>query len=250
MIPEGFNLEGKVAIVTGDGGRGKVLAQALAEAGADVVCAASTIEAAEEVAAAVRGLGRRGMAVAVDITDSQQVDQMVERAVAEMGQVDILVNNAEVEFAKPLTEVSDDEWRKVLDTNLTAAFLCTRAVAGHMLPRGKGRIINIASGLATRGLPNSAAYCASKGGMLQLTRALALEWAKTHIRVNAIGPGWMQSGDVSGEATKDPLLRHIPLGRRGRPEELGALLVYLASDASDYITGQIFFVDGGATSHA
>lgn len=246
---EELSLRGKVAIVAGDGRAwDRYIALALAEAGAEVVIAAPK---PEEAAQEVRRLGGRAVAIPVDVTKSSEVEKMVERTIAEFSKVDILVNSADLEFAKPLLEVTEEEWHRVVEANLTSIFLCSKAVGKHMLEQKKGRIINIASGLAVRGLPNSTAYCAAKGGVLQFTRALALEWARENIRVNAIGPGWFSKGEVSDEeGQQDPLLRYLPMRRRGHPSELGVLVVYLASDASDYVSGQIFFVDGGVLAHA
>ncbi|MFQ5987378.1 MAG: SDR family NAD(P)-dependent oxidoreductase [Dehalococcoidia bacterium] len=249
---EEFSLQGKVAIVTGDGRAwSKHIALALAEAGADVVLAARNQKGIEESAQEVRRLGRRAMAIPTDVTKSTEIQRMVERAIAEFAKIDILVNGAELQFAKPFLEVSEEEWKRVIETNLTSVFLCSKAVGKHMMEQKKGRIINIASGLALRGVANSAAYCASMGGILQFTKALALEWARENIRVNSIGPGWFSEEGVSEEEAKqDPLLRYIPLKRRGRPADIGSLVVYLASAASEYVTGQIFIVDGGLIAHA
>lgn len=248
MVADEFSLQGNVAIVAGDGRDwARYIALALAEAGADIVVAARNREAAEGTAEEVRRLGRRALAIPTDVTDPPQVQRMVERAVAEFGRVDILVNGTDLEFAKPFLEVTEKEWHRVLDTNLTSAFLCTRAVGRHMLEQKKGKIINIASGLGVRGLPHATAYCASMGGLVQFTKALALEWARDNIRVNCIGPGWFS--EEVGEAQQDPLLRYIPMRRRGHPREIGSLAVYLASDASEYVSGQTFFVDGGVIAH-
>jgi NAD(P)-dependent dehydrogenase (short-subunit alcohol dehydrogenase family) len=249
MIVDEFSLQGKVAIVAGDGRAwARYIALALAEAGADIVVAARNPDAVEETAAEVRRLGRRALAIPTDVTDSRQVQSMVERAIADFGKVDVLVNGTDLEFAKPLLDVTEEEWHRVLDTNLTAAFLCSRAVGRHMLEQKKGRIINIASGLGARGLPHATAYCASMGGLIQFTKALALEWARDNIRVSCIGPGWFS--EEAGEAQPDPLLRYIPMRRRGHPREIGPLAVYLASDASEYVTGHTYFVDGGVIAHA
>jgi NAD(P)-dependent dehydrogenase (short-subunit alcohol dehydrogenase family) len=161
------------------------------------------------------------------------------------------VNNAQVEFGKPFTEVTLEEWEAVMATNVRSVFLFCREAGRQMLRQGKGRIVNIISGLAERGLWNSAAYCASQGAVLQLTRSLALEWAREGIRVNAIGTGWYSLEEPSPEeAQKERLVRFIPLRRKGHPRDIAALLVYLASDSCDYTTGQPIYVDGGLMSHA
>jgi NAD(P)-dependent dehydrogenase (short-subunit alcohol dehydrogenase family) len=252
MIAEEFSLRGKVAIVTGDGRAwGQHVALALADAGADVAIATLKRNWVEETIERARGLGRKAVAIPSDVTNAVEVQKMVEQVVAGFGKIDILVNGTDLQFAKPFLEVSEKEWRRVIETNLTSVYLCSQAVGRHMVEQKKGAIINIASGLALRGVANCAAYCASMGGVLQFTKALALEWAPLNIRVNSIGPGWFSEDEVgTEEMQKDPLVRFIPMRRRGRPDEIGSLVVYLASDASQYVTGQIFVVDGGTIAHA
>ena len=258
MAVEGFNLDGKVAIVAGVGqSLGKAVALALAEAGADVAVTSCTpdpreVQAVEEVAAEVAKMGRRSLAIPLDVSRTQEVDGMVARVVAQWGRTDILVNNTDLVFAKPCLEVSDEEWNKVIAINLTGVFFLSRAAARQMLKQGKGKIINVTTGLGLRGLPNSAVYCASKGGVIQLTRALALEWAGQNICVNAIGCGWFADvpGPQQDETLRGSLLRYLPMRRLGQPHEIGAVAVYLASDASDVVTGETVFVDGGVMAHA
>lgn len=248
MVIQEMSLQGKVAIVAGDGRMwAGPVARALAEAGADIVIAARRTELIEQTASEVKELGRRAIAIPTDVTDSGQVNRMAETALSQFGKIDVLVNCANLEFAKPFLEVAEEEWHRVLDANLTSVFLCSRAVGKHMMEQKRGGIINIASGLALRGVPNCTAYCATMGGVLQLTKALALEWARDNIRVNSIGPGWFS--EKVTDKVKDPLLRYIPMKRLGHPTEIGPLVVYLASDASEYVTGQIFIVDGGAIAH-
>ena len=251
MVAEEFSLQGKIAIVGGDGRAwGQHVSLALADAGADVVIAAPKKRSIEETVERARGLGRRAMAIPTDVTNAAEIQKMVEQAIAGFGKIDILVNGTDLQLARPLLEVSEREWRRVIETNLTSVFLCSQAVGKHMMEQKKGTIINIASGLALRGVANCAAYCASMGGVLQFTKALALEWAPANIRVNSIGPGWFSEDEVdTEEAQKDPLVRFIPMRRRGRPDDIGSLVVYLASDASQYVTGQTFVVDGGAIAH-
>ena len=251
MILREFSLEGKLAIVTGNGrGWGNYLAIALAEAGADIVIAAPGGKGIEETAKKVRKMGRRALAISTDIAKSSEVEEMVERAISEFGKIDILVNSPDLEFARPFLEVSDEEWDQVMNINLRSVFLCTRAVGKHMLERKTGRVINVVPGLAVRGLSNCTAYCAAKGGVLQLTKALSQEWARGNIRVNAIGHGWFSEEERSEEEQlKDPLVRYIPLRRLGRPRDLSGLVVLLASDACDYINGQVLFADGGVLAH-
>ena len=202
-----------------------------------------------EAAAAVEREGRRALTVATDVTDSAQAGAAVERALAEFGKIDILVNNARVEFGKPFADVTDDEWKRVMDFNVGSVFVFCQAVGKHMLERGRGRIINMNSGLAVRGLWNSTAACASHGAVHQLTSALALEWARSNIRVCGIGAGWVTTDEPDADAQPDLLDRYLPSRRRGHPTDLCGLLVYLASDADDFITGQTVFIDGGALAH-
>ena len=249
-IPAEWNLSGKAAIITADRrGWTPYLAAALAEAGADVAIAGAEDSDMREAAAAVEREDRRALAVATDVTDSAQAGAAVERVVAEFGKIDILVNNARVEFGKPFADVTDDEWKRVMDFNVSSVFIFCQAVGKHMLERGRGRIINMNSGLAVRGLWNSTAACASHGAVHQLTSALALEWARSNIRVCGIGAGWVTTDEPDADAQPDLLDRYLPSRRRGHPTDLCGLLVYLASDADDFITGQTVFIDGGALAH-
>jgi len=177
------------------------------------------------------------------------VEKMVEQAIAELGKIDILVNAADLEFVKPFLEITEDEWHQVIEANLTPVFLCCQAVGKHMLQQKKGRVITVTSCLAERGLVNGTAYCAATGGVLQLTKALALEWARDGITVNAIGAGWFSEIEKTGAAQEDFLLRYLPLKRYGHPSEIGSLVVYLASDATDFVTGQFMYVDGALMAH-
>ena len=249
-IPAEWNLSGKAAIITADRrGWTPYLASALAEAGADVAIAGAEDSDMREAAAAVEREGRRALAVATDVADSAQAGAAVERALAEFGKIDILVNNARVEFGKPFADVSEDEWKRVMDFNVGSVFVFCQAVGKHMLERGRGRIINMNSGLAVRGLWNSTAACASHGAVHQLTSALALEWARSNIRVCGIGSGWVTTDEPDADAQPDLLDRYLPSRRRGHPTDLCGLLVYLASDADDFVTGQTVFIDGGALAH-
>jgi NAD(P)-dependent dehydrogenase (short-subunit alcohol dehydrogenase family) len=245
-----LRLDGRVAMVTGASqGLGRAIAIALAEAGADLALVARSRPGIEATAEAVMRLGRRAFAVAADVAIAEEVDAAVARTVEALGTVDILVNNSGVAVVKPLVETRPDEWERILAVNLTGAFHCCRAVAPGMIGRRRGKVINVASVLGARGLPGYAAYSASKGGLLALTRALAVEWARHNIQVNAVAPGWfitpMNEAAFADERTRERLLRDVPARRTGRPEELGPLVVYLASAASDYVTGEVVFVDGG-----
>ena len=250
-IPPEWDLAGKTAIVTADRrGWTPFLAGALAEAGADVAVAGSERSDMREAASAVEAQGRRALAIATDVTSAAEVEAMVARVASELGRVDILVNNARAEFGKPFAEVTEAEWQTLMDFNVKSMFLCCRAAGERMLAQGGGRIVNIGSGLAVRGLWNSVAACATQGAIHQLTMALALEWGKSNVRVNGIGAGWVTTEKQTEEAQKELLVRYLPLRRKGHPTDLCGLLVYLASDACDFVTGQTLFIDGGALAHA
>jgi NAD(P)-dependent dehydrogenase (short-subunit alcohol dehydrogenase family) len=249
MVLNRYKLDGKVALVTGVGrGLGRTMALSLAQAGADVVISARTPTEIDEIAQAVQAMGRRCLAVTADVTNARAVAELVERALVQLGTIDILVNNAGGEFgvSKPATEITDDEWLLVLNTNLTGAFYCTRAVGRHMLERRQGRVINVGCLYGIRGSVGHAAYAAAKGGVLQMTRALALEWASQGVTVNAIGIGWFE-----GQTRPQPpemiehLRRAIPARRFGMATDIETVLIYLASDASRYLTGQTIWLDGG-----
>ncbi len=249
-IPSEWSLAGKTAIITSDRrGWTPYLAAALAEAGADVAIAGSPTSDMPDAAAAVRAAGRRAIELETDLTGADDVAAMVDSARDEFGRIDILVNNARVEFAKPFVDVTDEEWDAVIAFNLRSMFLCCRAVGRLMLAQGGGRIVNVGTGLSERGLWNSAAACASQGAIKQLTAALGLEWARSGVRVNGIGAGWLTTEPREG-AEPELLERYIPSRRKGHPTDLAGLLVYLASDASDFMTGQTVYIDGGAMAHA
>jgi len=251
MVSEEFSLNGKTALVAGDSRFwSKYIAAALAEAGAYVAIAASSSQRLKEAAGEAERLGRKIVAIPTDLTDPSQVNNMVKQAVTDMGRIDILVNATDLEFAKPFLEITRDEWQQVMDTNLNSIFYSCQSVVKHMLSARKGRIVNIISCLAERGLSHGSAYCVSMGGVLQLTRALALEWAREGITVNAIGTGWFAETDRTGALDEDRLLRYLPLKRYGHPSEVGSMVVYLASDTTDFVTGQFFYADGGLMAHA
>ena len=252
MIPPEWDLSGKAALVTsGDRGRTSVLVGALAEAGASIAVVGPDPDERRAAVAAARDLGARALEVAADLTAADQVRAAVRETLARLGRLDILVNASQVEFFKPAVQVTDDEWDQVMARNARSMFLCCREAGGVMLERGGGRIVNIISGLSERGLINGAAYCASQGAALQLTRALALEWARRNIRVNAIATGWYSLDEPPAEEAEQELLaRYIPSRRKGHPRDIGALLVYLASDACDFVTGACIPVDGGLMAHA
>ncbi len=245
---EKLSLDGRVAVVTGGGGGlGTAISVALAEAGADIVVTDFRPENGERTVGKVIGVGRKSVFFPADVTKSDQVNNMMTRAIAQWGKVDILVNCAGIvreEQPKPLWELSDFEWHRGIDTNMTGAFYCSRAVAKHMVDRKYGRIINIASGFGMRGRRNSFMYNTAKAGVILFTMSLALTLSRDGIRVNAVAPGLFQTW--GGEERYDAAAPFIPIGRVGQPREIGPLAVYLASDASDYATGEVFSIDGGA----
>ncbi len=252
MTPE-FPLADKVAIVTGAGrGLGQQMTLALARAGANIVAAARTQEQIEGTAAQVRDLGRRAVAVRTDVRDSDQVDALIARCLQEFGHVDVMLSNAGIGEAwaagKAPWEITNDQWRTAVDLNLFAAFYCARAVSRPMVDHGGGVIINVSSGTALRGYPQDMAYNSAKGGVLSLTKSLALALARYNIRVNCILPGFVSQRPAAtpeeAEARRQRG-RFIPVQRLGEAWELGPLAVFLASDASSYITGQGFAIDGG-----
>ena len=203
----------------------------------------------EETRALVEKTGRRALVAPTDVASYAEVEALMGRAVRELGRLDVVVNNAGVAKVAPLAEMTPDDWRFMVDVNLTGVFNGCRAAAPHLLAQKAGKVINVASVLGQVGLPGYTIYAATKGGVIALTRALGVEWARHGIQVNAIAPGWFAT-DMTDPAFSDPkinerLTRDIPMRRIGRPEEIGPLAVYLASDASGFMTGQTLFLDGG-----
>ncbi|MGH7965251.1 MAG: SDR family NAD(P)-dependent oxidoreductase [Candidatus Binatia bacterium] len=256
MGAQALSLDQKTALVIGATHPiGRAIALALADAGADVVVATllPTQRAQDAVRACAREietLRRKSSAQIIDTTNESDVDNVVQHTVSTFGQLDILVNAHDVPFAKSVSEVSLAEWRRVLDIHITGVYLACRAAAGPMLAQGKGRIINVVSLLSERGMANGSAYCAAQGGMLNLTRALATEWARSGVTINALGVGWTEgSAFVANEELKKQLERYLPHKRLAQPQEVGGAAVYLASDATGFITGQVLWIEGGALSH-
>ena len=249
-IFEKFFLKEKTAIVTGAGrGLGKAMAIALARAGADIVCCARTLEQVEQTASEILQMGRRCLPVKADVSRPEDVRRLVEQSIGKFKRIDILVNNAGGGIPRSFIDISDEEWRQTLNTNLSSVFYCCREVGRHMLAQGKGKIINISSTAGVAASPKNAPYHVTKAGIILLTKALAVEWARSRINVNAIAPGQFQTSltedYLNDERIRESVLRRIPLRRVGMPEELGPLVVYLASDASDFMTGEVIFIDGG-----
>jgi len=245
FLPE-FDLKGKVALVTGGGSAlGQAIAEGLAEAGADVAVACHDRVRGEEAVGRIQGQGRRSTYLALDLNDGEGASRVVEQTVAQLGALDVLVNAEEMAFAKPVLETSLDEWERVLKTNLTLTFLFCQAAIRHMLAHDGGRIVNLTSGMSERGISNASAYSASKAGVSTLTKALAIELARSNIGVNAVGVGWFEG---QGFVT-EPVHRFIPMRRPGKPEEAVGAVLYLASAASSIMTGETIYVDGGVMSH-
>jgi NAD(P)-dependent dehydrogenase (short-subunit alcohol dehydrogenase family) len=244
MILAEFGLKGNVAVLSGCGPSWLPhLSAALAQAGARVVVTGRSGEEIERVAEEVRRLGADVLSIPLKFNSGEEIEAMTERVMAQFGRIDILVNSHNLRFGKPFLEVSEKEWKGVLEANLTSVFQYSKAIGRHMVQQKSGTIINIVSGAGERGLPNGAAYCSSMGGVIQLTRALAMEWARENVRVNAIGTGWMENGVEEGQ--EDLLSKYIPMRRRGEPKDIAPLVVFLASGASAYVTGHVYFVDGG-----
>jgi NAD(P)-dependent dehydrogenase (short-subunit alcohol dehydrogenase family) len=254
MIEALFDISGKVAMVTGGaGGLGRVQCRALAGAGADVAVCDLTTESATAVAESIQEIGRRSAAVAMDICSKASIRAAVEEILARFGRVDILCNTAGVNHRVPLLDYPEEEWDRVIDTNLKGMFLVAQAVVPQMIERGYGKVVNMSSIMGRIVYYNQAAYCASKGGVDQLTRVMALEWAPYGIRVNAISPTYIETPLVKKVLEKEPervafIKRRTMLGRLGRAEELMGLVVFLASPASDLMTGQSICIDGGWTA--
>ena len=246
-----LGLDGKTVIITGGGtGLGLAMVRALARAGANLAIAGRRPGPIDDAASEVVALGRDAIAMPTDVTDSAQVDRLVATTIDHFGQVDVLINNAgavQENVSKPLWDITDDEWHMVMDVNLTGPFYCSRAVSRPMSERGKGKIVNIASGFGLRAGRDIYMYCCSKGGLVQLTRVLSFNLARFGITANTIVPGFIPTSSTESDI-RGTLPRsgdYLPIGKLGRPEDLGPIAVFLSSEASDYMTGEMFFADGG-----
>jgi 3-oxoacyl-[acyl-carrier protein] reductase len=246
-----LKLDGKVAIVTGAGregkGIGRFVALALANEGANIVIADFVPEAAEAVAAEVKALGRRAIAVRANVSDPADCEAIAQRALDEFGHIDILVNNAGITRDALIPRMSEQDWDLVIDTNLKGTFNCTRAVTRTMLKQKSGKILNVASVMGLIGNPGQANYSASKAGIIGLTKTTAKELGSRGINVNAIAPGFIQTAMTDGlsESVRNTIASQIPLSRLGTPEDVAKLVLFLCTDDSSYITGQVINVDGG-----
>ena len=249
-----YDLKGKTAVVTGSGqGLGKWIALGLAEAGADIVVAELVARNGQEVAEEIRGLGRRSIFVETDVGDLGSIQHMMERAQNELRNIDILVNNAGINVHKKALDILPEDFDRIVKVNSRGVYFCCQVAARHMVSERRGKIINIASAtafLVRAGIPNSV-YAMTKAGIVMLTKALAEEWAEYNIHVNAIAPGYFAT-PLAADRLKDPeigrnIIEFTPLRRIGRPEDIMGTAVFLASEASDFITGQTICLDGGRT---
>jgi NAD(P)-dependent dehydrogenase (short-subunit alcohol dehydrogenase family) len=249
-----FNLSGRVAIVTGGSvGLGRQMAEGLAEMGANIVLCARKKERCEQAAEELRQLGVETLALGCDVRNPDQIGGVIEATISRFKKIDILVNNAGTSWGAPVEEMRLEHWNKVIETNLTATFLFSQAVGRIMVAQDRGKIINIASVAGLRGATpelQAVGYHASKGGVIALTKDLACKWGRHHIHVNAIAPGWFPThmSAVVMERNREELLKKVPLGRFGGEDDMKGAAVFLASDASNYVTGHVLVVDGGQTA--
>ncbi|HXX43962.1 MAG TPA: SDR family oxidoreductase [Candidatus Acidoferrales bacterium] len=249
-----FDLKGRVAIVTGGSiGLGRQMAEGLAEMGVDLVLCARKAERCEQATAELKTLGVRTLALGCDVKRPSDIQEVVNATLSQFGRIDILINNAGTSWGAPVEEMTLEHWNNVIETNLTGTFLFSQAVGKHMTAQKRGKIINIASTAGLRGSPpefQAIGYSASKGGVITFTRDLARKWAIHNVHVNAIAPGWFPTHMSEGfiERNRKNILAGIPLGRVGSEHDLKGAAVFLASDASDFVTGQVLVVDGGQSA--
>lgn len=250
-----FDLTGKTAVVTGASrGLGQVFGRALARAGADLIVTSRRVEAIGEFCREIESLGRRATPLALDVRDRASLEGFGPAVLAAVDHVDILVNNAGCNIRKPAVDVTWDDWNTILDTNLRGTFFVAQAIGRHMIERRYGRIVNIGSVTSVFGYAGMAPYCASRGGVKQLTMSLADDWGRYGITVNCLAPGWFKTAQnqvmYENQEWVDYLVDRIPLKRPGQPTDLEGAVVFLASDASEYVTGQTLLVDGGISTGA
>ena len=250
-----FDLTGKVAIVTGASrGLGQYFTRALARAGADVVVTSRNVEALQSFTKEINSLGRRVLPLPLDVRDYQSIQEMVKAAYEYYGKIDILVNNAGCNVRKPAVDVSWEDWNLVVNTNLRGGFFVAQAVAKKMIPVNYGRIINVGSVTTVAGYAGITPYCASRGGVKQMTMSLADDWGRFGITVNCLAPGWFKTAQskvlFDNQEWVDYLIDRIPLKRAGQPHDLDGTVIFLASDASAYMTGQTLLIDGGISTGA
>ncbi|MFZ5753642.1 MAG: SDR family NAD(P)-dependent oxidoreductase [Bacillota bacterium] len=248
-----FDLSGKVAIVTGaTKGIGYGLAVALARYGANIIVVSRNQADCEGTAAEIKGLGREALPVSTDVTSLDQIQNMVKKTINHFGRVDILVNNAGTALTKKAEDITEEDWDRVLNVDLKGVFFCAQAVGKEMIKQKRGKIINVASILGLVGDRQVLPYCAAKGGVIQLTKALALEWARYNIQVNALCPGYVKTSMNEKELSQEKIYNHIigkiPVRRIGEVGDMTGAAVFLASEASDYMTGQTLVIDGGWTA--
>lgn len=248
-----MSLSGKVAVVTGASrGLGQSMARTLARAGADLVVTSRKKESLLPFCEEIKKIGRKVLPLKVDVNIQTDIKSMIAATISVYGRVDILVNNAGCNIRKPALALAWKEWDRVLDTNLKSTFFCSQAVAPHMIKQRKGKIINMGSAACVFAYPDINAYCASRGGVLQLTKSLAAEWGPFGVNVNVIAPGWFRTEQTEALYRDKKWVKYIteriPLRRTGRMEDLDGAIIFLASDASNYITGQIILIDGGFTT--
>ncbi|HUF62832.1 MAG TPA: glucose 1-dehydrogenase [Verrucomicrobiales bacterium] len=253
--PSPFDLSGKVAFVSGASrGLGEQFAQALARAGADLVITSRSTASAEPVRASIEALGRRCLIAPLDVREQNSIVEAVQSAVDAFAKIDILINNAGCNVRKRALDVTWEDWRLIVDTNLRGSFFLAQAVARYMVPRRYGRIVNIGSVTCVHGYAGLAPYGASRGGIKQMTMSLAHDWAEYGITVNCLAPGWFRTAQNNALYQDEDWVRmlceRIPLGRPGTPGDLDGALLFLASDASAYVTGQTLLVDGGISTGA
>ena len=243
---EKLSLENKTVVITGGGtGLGKEMCLAMAQAGADLVIAARRLEPIEEVSKLVRGFGRRSLAIPTDATDTSDIKTLFDTVLAEFGKVDVLINNAGIvreDSAKPIWEITDESWKIGIDVNLSTAFYCSREISKHMADNGGGKIVHVSSGFGFRGGRDNYIYAAGKGGIVNLTRAMATSLGRYGITTNCIVPGFIPTEVTDPNSDRS---QQRGIGRVGQPSEMGPLAVYLASEASDYMNGEFFAIDGG-----